>query len=279
MDDISKLIEQIISILDNIGILLAVLTPLIAFILYLRQRNIKAAIQITCDIKPWLYGTIRNLTNSQRLQWHMDNNEISYSYLTIHITVTSEIKEKEIQLAPYLVIRTLNTERIPWVEHYLVQGDAGGWVEIHGCLAILSPDQTVISPAPIMKEIEEFQIHDSKYYYQVEFEENKILALKPGESEIFELKVKYIGGYHYTFQIGVQYRYRGKSHIKWIDRELTIGVPSSAKHLYFATNFPTPMGQNVKISHLDGLVPGNAREIMKKAWQIADNSTFTLHRK
>ena len=104
------------------------------------------------------------------------------------------------------------------------------------------------------------------------------MTLKPGESEIINVDVRYVSGFYYTFQIGVLFKVGNKSHIKWIDEKLTIGIPDVAENVVITDGITFYAdAKTTDTVNLDGgVIPDNAQEIIQKAKTIVRNSPFAI---
>lgn len=137
-------------------------------------------------------------------------------------SLTSEAEHYDIQIAPYLVIDVESVSPLPKQVFGVYQGERGDGGGVRYFQASLLSTDTGLITAP-HKSADGTGAFPAYDYYR----------LRPGESEEFMLTLAYQPGFVYTFNVGVQYRYRHRDMIQWLPKTFRVGVPANRIPIFY----------------------------------------------
>lgn len=151
----------------------------------------------------------------QSRAWIQENIGESFSYIPfLSFSLKSAAAEEFIQIAPYLLIDVIAVEPVESDLAAIYEGGRGGAAVIREFSADITPDVGLQFAPLIDGENGTFRT-DVDYF-----------SLMPKEPEEFFLGMDYVLGYVYTFRIGVQYKYKGRHRVHWLNQPLRAGVPT-----------------------------------------------------
>ena len=151
----------------------------------------------------------------QSRAWIQENIGESFSYIPfLSFSLKSAAAEEFIQIAPYLLVDVIAVDPIGPGLAAIHEGERGGAAELREFGADIIPD-VGLQFAPLIDGENGAFRSDVDYF-----------SLMPKEPEEFFLGLRYVSGYVYTFRIGVQYKYKGRHRVHWLNRSLRAGVPT-----------------------------------------------------
>lgn len=197
-------------------------------------------------------------SSDRSLEWIQTNTEGIPTTPFMSFTVTSSAPRYHVQIAPYLVIDVTEVKPIPENIAAVYQGERGGGAIIRQFKVALAPETGLVAAPHINDE----GAHPDYDYY----------TLGPGESEIFTLYLSYESGYIYTYNIGVQYRYRDHDEVRWLPKTYKIGTPSEPVPVFGWQNLSTVE------THPDHVPPRYVREWAQRTEQFMNQRrVFSLN--
>lgn len=151
----------------------------------------------------------------QSRAWIQENVGESFSSIPfLSFSLRSAAAEEFVQIAPYLLIDVTAVDQVEPGLAAIYEGGRGGAASLREFDAAITPN-VGLQFAPLIDG------EDGSFRTDVDY-----FSLMPKEPEEFFLGIRYMPGYVYTLRIGVQYKYKERHRVHWLDRPLRVGVPT-----------------------------------------------------